>query len=74
MLIIFFDIKGIVWKEFILLGQTLNSAYYRDILRRLRENVQRLSPRTLATKDVTAAARQRTVSHFIFHQFLTKAT
>jgi histone-lysine N-methyltransferase SETMAR len=28
MLIIFFDIKGIVHKEFILAGQTVNSAYY----------------------------------------------
>jgi hypothetical protein len=30
MLIIFFDIKGIVHKEFILAGQTVNSAYYSD--------------------------------------------
>jgi hypothetical protein len=28
MLIIFFDIKGIVHKEFLLAGQTVNSAYY----------------------------------------------
>jgi hypothetical protein len=32
-LIIFFDIKGIVHKEFILAGQTVNSTYYCDILR-----------------------------------------
>jgi hypothetical protein len=32
MLIIFFDIKGIVYKEFILAAQTVNSAYYRDAL------------------------------------------
>jgi hypothetical protein len=30
MLIIFFDIKGIVHKEFILVGQTVNSTYYCD--------------------------------------------
>jgi hypothetical protein len=28
MLIIFFDIKGIVHKEFVLVGQTVNSTYY----------------------------------------------
>jgi hypothetical protein len=32
MLIIFFDIKGIVHKEFALAGQTVNSAYYCDSL------------------------------------------
>jgi hypothetical protein len=32
MLIIFLDIKGIVKKQFVLAGQTMNSAYYCDIL------------------------------------------
>jgi hypothetical protein len=31
MLITFFDIKGIVHKEFVLAGQTVNSAYYCDL-------------------------------------------
>jgi hypothetical protein len=44
MLIIFFVIKGIVHKEFILAGQRVNSTYYCDVLRRLRENVRRLHP------------------------------
>jgi hypothetical protein len=44
MFIIFFDVKGIVHKEFVLAGLTVNSAYYCDILRRLLENVQRLPP------------------------------
>jgi hypothetical protein len=42
MLIIFFDIKGIVQKEFVLAGQTVSSAYYCDFLLRLLENVWRL--------------------------------
>jgi hypothetical protein len=42
MLFIFFDIKGIVHKEFALAGQTVNSACYYDVLRRLRENLRRL--------------------------------
>jgi hypothetical protein len=32
LLIIFFDIKGIVHKEFALAGQTVNSAYYCVVL------------------------------------------
>jgi hypothetical protein len=36
--------KGIVHKEFLLAGQTINSAYYCDGLQRLRENVRRLRP------------------------------
>jgi hypothetical protein len=43
MLIIFLDIKRIVHKEFVLAGQTVNPAYYCDVLRRLRENVRRLT-------------------------------
>jgi hypothetical protein len=44
MLIIFFDIKGIIHKEFVLAGQIVTSAYYCDILWRLRENVRRFRP------------------------------
>jgi hypothetical protein len=42
MLIIFFDIKRIDHKEFVLVGQTVNSAYYCEVLRGLRENLRRL--------------------------------
>jgi hypothetical protein len=42
MLIIFFDTKGIVLKEFVLVGQTVNSSYYCVVLRRLRGNVRKL--------------------------------
>jgi hypothetical protein len=31
-MIIFFDIKGSVHKEFVLVGQTINSAYYCHVL------------------------------------------
>jgi hypothetical protein len=39
MLISYSDIKGIVHTEFVLAGQTVNLAYYSDVLWRLRENV-----------------------------------
>jgi hypothetical protein len=32
LLVIFFDIKGIVHRKFILAGQTVNSLYYCDVL------------------------------------------
>jgi hypothetical protein len=39
--IIIFDIKNTIYKEFVLVDQTVNSAYCCDVLRRLRENVRR---------------------------------
>jgi hypothetical protein len=36
MLIILFDIKWIVQKEFVQAGQTVSSAHYCDVLQRLR--------------------------------------
>jgi hypothetical protein len=42
MLIIFYDIKVIVDKEFVLACQTVNSAYCCDFSRRLHQNVRRL--------------------------------
>jgi hypothetical protein len=50
-LLIFFDIKGIVHEEFVLAGQTVNSAYYCDVIRRLRENVGRLRPEIWREKN-----------------------
>jgi hypothetical protein len=51
MLIIFFDIKGIAHKEFVLAGQTVNYAYSCDVLRRLCENVRRLRPEIWRQKN-----------------------
>jgi hypothetical protein len=42
--ITFFDVKGIVHKEFVLAGRTVRSTYYCDILQRLCEIVRRLRP------------------------------
>jgi hypothetical protein len=40
-----FDIKWIFRIEFVLTGQTVNSAHYCDGLKRLRENARRLCPK-----------------------------
>jgi len=39
MIITFFDVKGTVHKEFVPMGQTVNSGFYCNVLQRLRENV-----------------------------------
>ena len=44
MLICFFDQKGIVHKEFVPPGQTVNAEFYVEVLKRLRENVRRKRP------------------------------
>jgi len=45
MIITFFDVKRTVHKEFVPTGQTVNSGFYCDILRRRRENVRRRRPK-----------------------------
>jgi histone-lysine N-methyltransferase SETMAR len=42
MLIIFFDSKGIVHKEFVPPGQTVNRTFYLQVLKRLRNRVRRV--------------------------------
>jgi hypothetical protein len=42
MIIVFFDSRGIVHKEFVPPEQTVNHAFYKDVLERLRKRVQRV--------------------------------
>jgi len=42
MIIVFFDSRDIVHKEFVSPGQTVNHAFYKDVLERLRKMVQRV--------------------------------
>lgn len=44
MLICFFDSHGIVHKEFVPQGQTVNQHFYREVLERLRKRVLRVRP------------------------------
>jgi len=43
-LICFFDSHGIVHKEFVPPGQTVNQTYYREVLERLGKRVARVRP------------------------------
>ena len=42
MIIVFFEGRGIVHKEFVPPGQTVNHAFYKDVFERLRKWVQRV--------------------------------
>jgi len=42
MLICFFDSQGIIQKEFVPPGQTVNQTFYREVLERLRKRVARM--------------------------------
>lgn len=44
MMIVFFDIKGIVHREFLPKGQTVNAEFYCTVLKRLREDIRRKRP------------------------------
>ena len=54
MLIIFFDIQGIVHKEFIPPGQTVNAKFYCEVLKRsLGANVQTSGRKTIGFSTMT---------------------
>jgi len=44
MLILFFDSRGIVLQEWVPQGQTVNSAYYLEVMKRLRDRVRKKRP------------------------------
>jgi hypothetical protein len=73
MLIIFFDIKGNVHKEFVLAGQSVSPAYYCNFSRPLRENVRRLRPGLWRQKS-WVFRHDNTPSHATFFtgEFFTK--
>ena len=44
MMIVFYDIKGIIYINWVPQGQTVNQVYYKDVLTTLRERVRRRRP------------------------------
>jgi hypothetical protein len=62
MLIIFFHMKGIVYKQFVLARQTVNTAYDCNVLQRLREMCKNFAL-NFGTKGLAVTSRQRTISH-----------
>jgi len=73
MIITFFDIKGIVHKEFVPTGRTMNCGFYCEVLWRLREKVRRHRPQ-LWREQIWLLHYDNTPSHtsVLTHQFLAK--
>ena len=44
MMIVFFDIRGVIYIDWVPEGQTVNQVYYKNILTTLRERVRRRRP------------------------------
>ncbi|UYV60257.1 hypothetical protein LAZ67_1000570 [Cordylochernes scorpioides] len=72
MIIVFFDIRGIVHCEFVPQGQTVNSAFYLEVLRRLKRRITRV--RT-DIKDTVKLHHDNATSHtaFIITNFLARS-
>lgn len=70
MLIVFYDIRGLVHHEFIPAGQTVNKEYYLSVLKRLREKISRTRPELCKSNswilhdDNTPSHRAAIVSEF----------
>ena len=77
MLICFFDQEGIVHREFVPPGMTVNAGFYCDVLRRLRENVRRRRPQKWQNQnliihhDNAPAHRSFKVSQFLAKNNMT---
>jgi len=73
MIITFFDIKGIVHKEFVPTGQTVNSGFYCEVLQRLCEKVRRHCSQ-LWREQTWLLHHDNAPSHtsVLTHQFLAK--
>jgi hypothetical protein len=63
MLICFFGIDGIIHKEFVPPGQTVNAKFYCDVLRRLREDMRQKRPGKWRTNNWVLLSRQCTRAH-----------
>ena len=51
MLIIFFDSQGIVRKEFVPEGKTVNAEFYKGVMDRLWKYIQQVCPATFCSRD-----------------------
>jgi len=52
MLIIFFDSQGLVHKEFVEEGKTVNAEFYKGVMDRLLQHIQRVLPAAFCSRDV----------------------
>ena len=70
--VIFFDIQGIVHKEFVPPGQTVNGNFYCEVLRWLRENVRCKRPEMWKNRDWLLHHDNAPAHTSLVREFLTK--
>ncbi|GFT63952.1 mariner mos1 transposase [Trichonephila clavipes] len=72
MIIVFFDIRGIVHCEFVPQGQTVNLDFYLEVLRRLKRRIARVRA---DIKDTVKLHHDNATSHtaFIITNFLARS-
>lgn len=71
MLIVFFDSKGVVHKEFLQSGQTVNAAFYVEVLKRLKKRVARVRPE-IADNWILHHDNAPSHTSMLVKEFLTK--
>nr|XP_012143528.1 PREDICTED: putative uncharacterized protein FLJ37770 [Megachile rotundata] len=71
MLIVFFDAKGVIHKEFVPAGQTVNGQFYAEVLERLRLKVRRVR-REIANSWMLHHDNAPSHTSLIVRQILTK--
>nr|APL98296.1 truncated putative DD34D transposase [Bactrocera tryoni] len=73
MLIVFFDIRGVVHYEYVPTGQTVNKEYYLGVMRRLRDAIRRKRP-SLWANNSWILHHDNAPSHkaIIVNEFLAK--
>jgi len=76
MLIVLFDIQGIVMAEWVPSGQTVNQQYYIEVLTKLREGVRRKRPELwrngrILRQDNVPAQNALSVKQFLANKNIT---
>jgi len=61
MLVIFFDWQGVIHKEFVPEGKTINAVYYKGVMERLLNRIRRVRPGMCESGDRFLFARQHPV-------------
>jgi hypothetical protein len=58
-LIIFFDSQGVVYKEFISEGKTVNAEFYKGVMDHLLKRIQRICPAAFYSQDFSCCTIRR---------------
>ncbi len=71
MLVAFFDSRGLICKEIVPTGQTVNANFYKDVLDRLIKRINRIRPDLCASGD-RFLQHNNAPAHNAVRQFLPK--